>query len=224
MEQSRQSLLPSAATKRRTFHTMKPPEAFFEEYRKFRERMGWVEASLGRGQDVAQCKLLVEDFREFYQKWHPVLEPSKLCTGLETMRAQIENGLGARLEQIFLAHLSEVVEARKDWWTGEMLFQAAIAFITIMKEAPPQMRPALEQVHREHMKKEYDPETYYRDSEANVAEEEANYRKALAGMEVDWPERVDAALRERLERLDGEGANGWQEELAAQIAAFTPSS
>lgn len=37
------------------------------------------------------------------------------------------------------------------------------------------------------------------------------------GLEADWPERVDAALRERLEKLDAQAANVWQAEVAAQL-------
>ncbi|HEY0549184.1 MAG TPA: hypothetical protein VGF13_06245 [Verrucomicrobiae bacterium] len=70
------------------------------------------------------------------------------------------------------------------------------------------------------MKKEFEPATYYRDAEASAAGEEAKFRKALAGLEVDWPERVDAALRGRMEQLVGSGATAWQAAVSSQLAAL----
>jgi len=195
----------------------RPPEAFIDEYWKMRERMDWANAGLGRGQDVAQGKTFLGEFRDFYARWHEVITFPELREGMETMHRHIEKTLGVHLEQIFLAHLHEVIEARKDWWTGEQLLKMSVNFIALMKNAPPQMRPELEKIHRDFMKKDFEPETYYRDAEADVAENEANFRKALAGLEVDWPERVDAAMRERLEKLDGTGANEWQAEVAAHM-------
>ena len=37
---------------------------------------------------------------------------------------------------------------------------------------------------------------------------------------MDWPERVDAALRGRLEKLDVTGANDWQAEVVATQTAL----
>jgi hypothetical protein len=182
--------------------------------------MDWAAAGLGRGQDVAQAKLLVEDFHAFYQKWHPVIKVPELYAGLEAAREHIEKNLVRGLERFFLAHLLEVIEAREDWWTSEQLLKMSVNFINVMKHAPPQLRPELEKVHREHMKKEFDPTTYYRDAEADAAAEEAKFRKALAGLEVDWPERVDAALRGRMEQLDGSGATAWQAEVSSKLAAL----
>src|SRR6266545_6958684 len=79
----------------------------------------------------------------------------------------------------------------------------SVNFIALMKHSPPQRRPELEKIHHDYMKKDFEPVTYYQDAEAAAAEEEAKFRKAVGGLEVDWPERVDAAMRERLERLDG---------------------
>ncbi|MSU62564.1 MAG: hypothetical protein EXS31_09230 [Pedosphaera sp.] len=67
------------------------------------------------------------------------------------------------------------------------------------------------------MKKKFEPVTYYQDAEAAAEEEEAKFRKALAGLEVDWPERVDAGIRERLQKLDGTGGNDWQVEVEARM-------
>lgn len=198
---------------------MTPPDEFIEEYWKLRERMGWANAGLGRGQDVAQGKLLLADFREFYAKWHPVINIPELRAGMEATHERIEKTLGVHLEQIFLAHLHEVIEARKDWWTSEQLLKMSPGFINLMKHSPEQLRPGLEKIHRDYMKKDFVPETYYRDAEADAAGEEVKFRKALAGLEVDWPERVDAALRGRLEQLDGGAGTDWQMELATQSTA-----
>jgi hypothetical protein len=122
---------------------MKPPDAFIEEYWEMRERMDWAAAGLGRGQNVAQAKLLVEDFRAFYQKWHPVIKVPELCAGLEAAREHIEKNLARGLEKVFLAHLLEVIEAREDWWTSEQLLQMSINFINMMKHAPPTITPGV---------------------------------------------------------------------------------
>ena len=84
---------------------MNPPDEFFDEYWKMRERMDWAKAGLGRGQDVAQAKLLVADCREFYAKWHPVIHVPELRAGLEAVNEHVEKKLGAHLEQLFLSHL-----------------------------------------------------------------------------------------------------------------------
>lgn len=199
---------------------MNPPDVFFEEYWKMREHIDWAEAGLGRGQDVAQGKMVLGEFREFYEKWHPIINVPELREGMEEMHEHMEKSLGRHLPQIFLAHLHEVIEARKDWWTAEQLLKMSVNFINLMKHAPPQMRPELEKIHRDYMKKEFEPVTYYQDAEAAAAEEEAEFRKALAGLEVDWPERVDAALRGRLEKLDATGANDWQAEVVATQTAL----
>lgn len=199
---------------------MKPPDEFIDEYWQMRERMAWAEAGLGREQDVALGKAFLQEFRDFYEKWHPVIQIAELRAGLEEMREHLERTLGRHLEQIFLSHLHEVIEARKDWWTGEQLFKGSVNFIALMKHAPEQLRPGLEQIHRDYMKEEFEPTKYFQDAEASAAGAEADYRKALVGLEVDWPERVDAALRERLEKLDGKGANEWQVEVEAQSAAL----
>jgi hypothetical protein len=203
---------------------MKPPDEFIEEYWKMRERMDWAQAGLGRDQDLAQGKTVLGEFREFFEKWHPVITIPELREGLEEMHAQLEKTLGWHLEGIFLAHLHEVIEARKDWWTGEELLKMAATFINLMKHAPPQLRPGLEEIHRDFMKKDFDPETYYRDSVAEAATVEAEFRQALVELAVDWPERVDAALRARLEKLDGPAANAWQAEVAALMEAAEKKS
>jgi hypothetical protein len=199
---------------------MKPPDEFIEEYWKMRDRLDWAEAGLGRGQDVAQGKTMLEEFRAFYEKWHPVINVPELREGMEEMHTHMEKTLGRHLEQLFLAHLHEVVEARKDWWTSEQLLKMSVNFIALMKHAPEQLRPGLEKIHRDYMKKEFEPTTYFQDAEAGAAEEEAKFRKALVELEVDWPERVDSVLRERLEKLDGTGANDWQAEVSSQSAAL----
>ena len=202
----------------------RPPEAFIDEYWRMRDRLDWAESALGRGQDVAQAKTVLEEFRAFYQKWHLVITIPDLRQGMEAAHARMEKTLGRGLEKIFLAHLHEVIEARKDWWASEQLFKMSVNFIALMKHSPPEMRPELEKIHRECMKEEFEPVKYYQDAEADAAEGEAKFRKAFAGLAVDWPERVDAAIKERLEKVDGTGAGDWQAEVVAEQAKWAETA
>src|SRR5262245_36304998 len=102
---------------------MNPPNEFVEEYWRMRERMDWACAALGRGQDIAQAKTVVDEFRSFYRKWRPVIQVPELGKGLDDLREEMEKNLGRSLERLFLAHLHEVVEARKDWWMAEQLLK-----------------------------------------------------------------------------------------------------
>jgi len=123
-----------------------------------------------------------------------------------------------KLETIYLMHLLEVIEAREEWWVAEKLLESDVIFIKLMKLAPPELRPEMEKIHRDHMGKDFEPISYYQQSEADTVESEAKYRKALAGFEVDWEERIDAALREKLGIADGVNYEEWQAEVSAQIA------
>jgi hypothetical protein len=197
---------------------MQPPDDFIEEYRQLREQMKWAQAGLGRGQDVAQGKTFLDEFRRFHDKWHPLITDPELREGMAATREGLERTLGRGLEKLFLTQLRKVINARKEWWVGEQLVKLSVNFITLMKEAPPELRPKMEKIHHAHFGKDFDPATHFRDAEADAAKNEADFRKALAGLEVDWPERMDAALRQRLEHLDGPGADAWQANLDAQLA------
>ena len=189
-----------------------------------RERISWAQSALEQGRDLAQARTVRSEWEDFYGRWHGKTAVPELEAGIESMHQLVTASLGATLERIFLTHLHEVLEARKDWLAVETLLKADVAFIEIMKAAPEAARVELRKIYRDHMKKEYDAETCYRDAEEDAAESEANHRKVLSALEADWPERVDAALRARLESLDGIAANAWQAEIAQRLAALSPAA
>jgi len=196
---------------------MKPPEQFFDEFEPIRERIRWAQAGLGTEKQIAQGKMMLDDFRDFFRKWRPQINGHpEACRLMDTLRGQMDK-MERHLHQVFWAHLNEVIEARKEWIQIEAIFQAMVAVITLRKQMPEKLRDGFEKILRDYAKGEFDAEKEYRDSEKDVTEAEAEFRKALAGLEVDWPERVDAGLRNRLEKLEVEGAKAWQAEVAAQM-------
>ncbi len=46
-----------------------------------------------------------------------------------------------------------------------------------------------------------------------MTKREGEYAAALAALEVDWPERVNAALRKRLQSGDAAEFKAWKKEL-----------
>jgi hypothetical protein len=193
---------------------MKPPQKFADEYWQMRERMDWLTAG-GIAEDIGKAKLFVGYVVEFYEKWQPVVKDPELSRGLKIARAGFED-LRVKLEKIYWAHLHEVIEARKEWLLAEGIFKALVAVTVLRREMPEKLRPEFEKILADHSPGGFDAEKEYRETEQDVTEAEAKYRKALAGLEVDWPERVDAALRERLEKLDGNRAQAWLAEVVTQ--------
>ena len=194
-----------------------PPGDFVEEYWQMSERLKWAEAALGRGQDVAQAKLIFEQFEEYYQKWRSHIKEPEVRAGLD-QALEAMKPLRRNLERIALFHLQEVIEARRDWCVSELIFQGVVATIGLRKEMPEHLKAEFEEVLRDRATGEsFDSEKEFRDCEQRATEAQAKFRKALVKYEIDWPERVNVAVRERLEKLDVEGANIWQHELAAQI-------
>ena len=197
---------------------MNPPPEFAEEYFQLRERMDWAESALGRGQDVAQTKLLFTQFEEYYQKWRSLIEADpELRAGFDEALKGLEP-LRRHLERIALFHLQEVIEARRDWCRSELIFQGVVATIGLRKEMPEHLKAEFEEVLRDRATGEsFDSEKEFRDCEQRATEAQAKFRKALVEYEIDWPERVNVAVRERLEKLDGEGATVWNAEVAAEL-------
>ena len=199
---------------------MMPPQEFADEYWQMRERLDWLMAGgiVGGqdGKDLSKAKLFVAGLQEFYEKWQPVIQDPKLSRGLKTVRGRFE-GLRVKLEKIYWAQLHEVIEARKGWASAEAIFKALVAITVLRKEMPEHLRAEFEKTIRDRETgASFDAETYYRLTEQNASVAEAKFRKELTGLAVDWPERVDAALRERLEQADMAGANQWQAEVVAQ--------
>jgi hypothetical protein len=198
---------------------MNPPDEFIDEYWKMRERIDWLEASGITGEDIGKAKLFVGELLEFYEKWHPVIKDAELRAGLQAAHGGMED-LRIKLEKIYWAHLHEVIEERKEWLVTEAILKGLVAVSVLRKQMPEKLKDGFEQILRDHsMGGEFDMEKAFRETENDVADAEAKFRKALAGLEVDWPERVDAALRERLEKTDMAGANAWQAEVVAQQEA-----
>jgi hypothetical protein len=196
----------------------RPPGDFLEEYWQMSERLEWAHAAFERGQDLAQPKLTFEQFEEYYQKWRSHIKEREVCAGLDQAR-EVMQRLRRELERTALRQLQKLIEARKDWCVSELMFQGVVATIGLRKSMPEHLKAEFEQVLRDPKTGEsFDSEREFREAEQRANQAQAKFRKALVEFEIDWPERVDAALHERLEELGGEKANAWHAELAAQIA------
>ena len=145
------------------------------------------------GKDAHQARIVVKCFQEFYKKWQPLVVDPELPSDIHQRQARIES-LRLKLERIYLAQLHAVIEYRKVWFMARTIFKN----IETVPVVPPEIQAA----------------------ENEAGKTEKIYRRALACLTFDWPERVNAALTNRLEALDFAGAIRWQEELTAQSAAM----
>ena len=196
---------------------MNAPDQFFDEFEPLQERIRWAQACLGTDKQIAQGKMMLEEFREFFGKWRPQITGHAEVSRMMDDLFQKMNTMERHLHQVFWTHLNVVVGARKEWAVAEAMLQALVAITVLRREMPEKLRPGFEQILRDHSDGEFDAEQAYRETEQDVTEAEDKFRKALAGLEVDWPERVDAALRERLEKLEIAGANDWQSQIGGEI-------
>ena len=201
-----------------------PPEEFWEDYVQVRTHLEWVEAGMGGGAvDIPQVRLVAEAFGEFVTKWHGRIRDADVAASVARFAAWRDK-MARTLELIYLEQLHTVLERRRDWIVSEMFIGLAVNFIELMKHAPPEMRPELEKIYREHMGEEYDPAKDFRDTEKSIEQSEADFRKELAKLEIEWPERVDAAMRERLIKVDDPELADWQKEVAEKLSVVPPTA
>jgi hypothetical protein len=134
------------------------------------------------------------------------------------MHRNIETDFAPKMEAVFWSKLNLVISARAEWLAAEAFFRASVTVAAFLRDMPEEMRAKIKATSREpNIAVLLDGERAFREAEEMVNESEASFRKDLAALEVEWPERVDATLRQRLEKLDGADAQAWRVEISAQL-------
>jgi hypothetical protein len=195
--------------------SMKPPGEFFEDLERLQSHFDWMAAAFNGNDDddVSKGKLMAAEFREFEQKWGTKIRDAEFRDALAAVR-KIMAGLESKLEELRRRHLQKLIQARKEWMNAESFLQATVAITVLRREMPERLRAEFEETLRDPETGEsFNAEKHFRECEQRIAETEADYRKAWAGFEVDWPEWADAAMRSRLEKLDAEDARRWETEI-----------
>ncbi len=191
------------------------PEGFHREFEPLRQRFAWLE--------VQRDRITIAELRElhgltcaFVDRWQPqrfVHPPTRAL--LASLRKYTQN-MVRQMELHFLASLQEAIETRLAVVRAQAFLEAEVAMSGLAKI--PEVRPEIERIHREHMGRAYVPEREYRESEADADAAEAAFRKSMAEFAADWPDRLDAALRQRLLEADGAALRAWWEEIGREVA------
>src|ERR1017187_2922013 len=169
---------------------MNPPQQFFDEFEPLHERIRWAQAGLETDRQIAQGKMMIEDFREFFDKWHPQIAGHAEACRLMDDLFQKMNTMERHLHQVFWAHLHEVIEVRKEWTSAEAIFKAVVAITVLRREMPEHLRAEFEETIRDpETGASFDAETHFRETEQAAVAAEAKFRKELTSLAVDWPER-----------------------------------
>jgi hypothetical protein len=201
---------------------MKPPEEFFEDLERLTSHFDWIAMALGENdeEDASKGKMLAVEFSEFEQKWGTKIADAEFRNAMEAVR-KLMKGLESKLEELRLKGMLKLIEARNEWIIAESFLQATVAITVLRREMPEEKRAEFEEVIRDRETGEsFNAEKHFRDCEQRIAETEADYRKALARFDIDWPEWADASLRARLEKLDAEDAKRWETEVSSKLAGL----
>ncbi len=191
-----------------------PPPEFFREFEPLRRQSEWLELQ-GKRAAIAELREMVTGYNAFLDRWQPRIFHPSTRTQLATLRAQMQT-MARRLELHYLASLQEAVEARRKVGLAEAFLEGAVLFSQLAKIS--EARPDLERIYRESMGEEYVAEKEYREVEADADAADAEFRRSLAEFAADWPDRVDAALRQRLAEADAPALKAWAEEIQAEVA------
>jgi hypothetical protein len=193
------------------------PRGFREEYEAFRERFDWLSRGIEEG-EPAQNQLVYEQSLAFLDHWQGKIRIPAFEQAFRDLRVHIAR-VSFLLEAKYLETLAALLEQRRTVLIGPPLFEASVAFIKFMQLAPADHRAGLEKIFREHSGYDFDAERFYRDSEAAQECYQAEYRRFLARMEIDWAERFAPATRARLAKASLEEINQWKAEVAARLEA-----
>lgn len=197
---------------------MDTPEQFLEAWDQFAERIAWAEDALARDHtDVAQAKLFVADGRAFFARWKRFLDIAEAAGAYKEMLG-IYQSMEDVLARAWLEALRDALKAREEEITAALLHQGTVASLSLERLMPPHLHDEFVKVYMGDRTDSFDPEKEYRASEADLAADEEKARRALASLEVDWPEKVDDALRERWRNLATlPEAQAWRNEVQSVL-------
>ncbi len=195
----------------------RPPQRLLDEYAVFRTRFEWMTANAD-DDDVVQAQNIHAELCAFLDRWQGKVRIPEFESAFAELRPRVDS-IGLIIEAKYLEALADLLERRHTYLIAPKYFKTEVTFMEVMKLAPAELRPGLEEIFREHEGYDYDPERFYREIEAKEEIYAAEYKQCLALMEVTWAERFTVALRERLARAPIEEINQWKAEVAKQLAA-----
>ncbi len=178
-----------------------------DEYNILQEHRSWAERGI-EDRDVSQLKLILQEARDFLDRWQGKSGEPQIEQKLIELREN-NRRVAAVLQGWFLETLYDLIGKRIDWLVQEERFRFSVEFIQVTVNAPSDLRPELEDVFQESAGRDFDPERLYRESEAAAECTEKEFKKALATLEVDWPERVNERLHRRLSATDLRQLESW---------------
>lgn len=192
-----------------------PPE-FQDAFEALQERLGWADRALEDGPQVAQAKALREYCLEFLERWRPRIQTREMQVFFDQLEAALVRKLTRVIEIQYLQELQAVILSRMQWSGEERQFRLGLAILKTRRQIPPELRGSIDEELRGPDDQAFDPVGAYRRAEARLDAAETAFRRALAALAGDWPEKVDANLRARLEGLQEPEVAAWHQEIAAQ--------
>ncbi len=174
----------------------------------FKERCEWAARGL-QDNDVTQAKITLDDLRGFVERWHQYPGDELLEKALEDV---CENALEieSQLESCYRSALRHLIERRLLLLREQRAFREALSFLKTIKINPEYMPADLKEMFCAYQDEEFDAEQFYRASERELDEAEAEFKNAMTGFELDWPERISDEMRHRLSDWNSELLNAWK--------------
>ncbi len=197
---------------------MKIPQAFHREFTRWRGTFADArKRATAEGGDVFDLRPSIGEFRRLYERWHPrLLRFPHALRALENM----ESVLSGTLERAFTLQLLDVVRACLALRAAEVCVAATMETLDAMQGATEEELIEHRRQQREALGEEIDADRDLAKAEEDVYEGEQLMADRLSVLAAAWPDRVNAALRERLDRLDVKSAEQWAKKLSEHADAL----
>lgn len=199
------------------------PDAFLRDYQQMRERQRWLRPDPDAEISVPTARQLADELDAFLRRWQAQVSIPPIRRALAQLRPEVD-GILAHLRELRRVDHWELLEARMDWHLANAMIQVSVKFIEMVKHAPPELRPGMEKIYREHMGHDFDPEREFRDTEAEADKCEADFHRHWREFQENWPEDATAATHQRLLDSPIEALKTWQLDYGPPPAPTRPAT
>jgi hypothetical protein len=173
-----------------------------------RERWKSVERGM-EVHDVSRLKLSLKIAQEFLDRWQGKSSERAIERTLSELREK-NRRITAVLNSWFLEALHRIIDKRVRWLITEHRFRFAVEYIQAVQNAPRVLQMQLQDFFFDEFGYDFHAERLYRESEAAADRHEHEYKNAVSALATDWPDRVNAELRDRLSTTDPRQLRRWK--------------